>query len=119
MDHASPAAKLSYAQMVQKGRENEENATEVKTDDNNSDTSGNESPPCSRKTLKEQSQTQKSAPARTPSKEYGRREYEPKEQRHGGGRRASKENRNVDRRERPRRERNDREGSRSSVSSAK
>lgn len=113
-ERPSPA-RLSYAQMVQKGRE-EENTAEGKPDDL-SDNSGNESPQCSRKTLKEQSQTQKSAPSHTPSKEHGRRDFEPKEQRHGSGRRAAKENR-IDRRDR-RRDRNDREGSRSSVSSAK
>jgi hypothetical protein len=44
-------AKLSYAQMVQKGRENEENTADGKADDL-SDNSGNESPQCSRMTLK-------------------------------------------------------------------
>lgn len=111
-ERPSPA-KLSYAQMVQKGRENEENTADGKTDDL-SDNSGNESPQCSRMTLKEQSQTQKSTGSLS-SKE--RREFEPREQRHGSGRRAAKENR-IDRRDR-RRDRNDREGSRSSVSSAK
>jgi hypothetical protein len=53
-ERPSPA-KLSYAQMVQKGRENEENTADGKADDL-SDNSGNESPQCSRMTLKEQSQ---------------------------------------------------------------
>ncbi|CAG2213139.1 LARP4 [Mytilus edulis] len=117
-ERPSPA-KLSYAQMVQrKGSEKEEGSGAEGKPDDLSDNSGNESPQCSRKTLKEQSQTQKPAP-RTPSKEHGRREFEPKEQRHGGGRRPAKENR-IDRRgDRRRSDRNDREGSRSSVSSAK
>lgn len=117
-ERPSPA-KLSYAQMVQrKGSEKEEGSGAEGKPDDLSDNSGNESPQCSRKTLKEQSQTQKPAP-RTPSKEHGRREFEPKEQRHGGGRRPAKENR-IDRRgDRRRSDRNDREGSRSSVSSTK
>ena len=102
--------KLSYAQMVQKGREeaaaaaNKLGTEETVADNDPSQTNGR-----SNQTLKEQSQTIKSACANGPSsaKDQIRKEAEPREQRFSA--RRAKENR-VGRR----RSDNQRDGPRSS-----
>ncbi|KAJ8320400.1 hypothetical protein KUTeg_001987 [Tegillarca granosa] len=114
----SVPVKLSYAQMVQRGRENEATAEFNQSEDsmNKADSSNQSSSSSNRanQTLKEQSQTIKpssTANSKLPGKEQGsRKDNEAKDQRLNNSRR-SKENR--ERRDR-RRERSDRDGSRSS-----
>ncbi|XP_060084682.1 la-related protein 4-like [Ylistrum balloti] len=115
--------KLTYAQMLAKGREAEAAAAaaaaaaaEGNSKQRSSDESGEEDSKSATsvrasQTLKEQSQTIKTTTAnsRPPVKDQGRRDFEPKDQRYGGGRRA-KENR-----ERRDRRRSERDGSRSST----
>ncbi|XP_021351223.1 ras-interacting protein RIP3-like isoform X2 [Mizuhopecten yessoensis] len=113
--------KLTYAQMLARGREAEAAsaaaaAAEGGSKQRSSDESGEEDSKTAAsvrasQTLKEQSQTIKttSANSRPPVKDQGRRDFEPKDQRFGGGRRA-KENR-----ERRDRRRSERDGSRSST----
>ncbi|XP_033731295.1 flocculation protein FLO11-like isoform X2 [Pecten maximus] len=117
--------KLTYAQMLARGREAEAAsaaaaaaaaAAEGSGKQRSSDESGEEDSKTAAsvrasQTLKEQSQTIKTTTAnsRPPVKDQARRDFEPKDQRYGGGRRA-KENR-----ERRDRRRSERDGSRSST----
>ncbi|XP_069107644.1 la-related protein 4-like isoform X3 [Argopecten irradians] len=115
--------KLTYAQMLARGREAEAAAAaaaaaaaEGGSKQRSSDESGEEDSKTTTsvrasQTLKEQSQTIKTTTAnnsRPPVKDQGRREFEPKDQRYGG--RRAKENR-----ERRDRRRSERDGSRSST----